>query len=183
MVRRGCGSAALILALNLVATAALAAQRPQQDPGWEAFDFLAGEWVAEGSGTPGEATGSFSFSRDLDGKILVRRNRADYPPAKDRPAHVHADLMVVYHERDGTTRANYFDNEGHVINYTVSVARDLTSITFLSEALPSAPRFRFIYSKEGKDRLRLQFDIAPPGKPEVFSKYVEGVAHRKAAAN
>ena len=183
MVRRGCGSAALILAFNLVATAALAAQRPQQDPGWEAFDFLAGEWVAEGSGTPGEATGSFSFSRDLDGKILVRRNRADYPSTKDKPAYTHTDLMVIYRDRDGTIRATYFDNEGHVINYVVSRSKDQNSITFLSEVSPSAPRFRFIYSKEGKDRLRLQFDIAPPGKPEAFSKYVEGVAHRKSAAN
>ena len=181
MVRRAV-SATLILTLGLLATAALAAQRPQQDAGWEAFDFLTGEWVAEGSGTPGEATGGFSFSFDLDGKILVRRNRADYPPTKDKPAYVHTDLMVIHRERDGTTRATYFDNEGHVINYAVSFSKDQSSITFLSEALLSAPRYRFIYSKQGKDRLRLEFDIAPPGKPEAFSKYVEGVAHRKSEA-
>jgi len=39
MVRRAV-SATLILTLGLLATAALAAQRPQQDAGWEAFDFL-----------------------------------------------------------------------------------------------------------------------------------------------
>lgn len=177
MHRHGFGSTALILVL----TTALPAQRPQQGPSSETFGFLIGEWVAEGRGTPGEATGSFSFSFDLDGKILVRRNRADYPPTKDKPAYVHTDLMVIYLEPDGTTRAAYFDNEGHVINYVVSLSKDQSSITFLSEPLPPAPRYRFIYSKEGKDRLRLEFDIAPPGKPEAFSKYVEGVAHRKSA--
>ena len=41
----------------LIAKASNFAQ--QQSPAdWKAFNFLIGEWVGEGSGTPGEATGS-----------------------------------------------------------------------------------------------------------------------------
>lgn len=155
-------------------------QQPKEAANWDAFRFLLGDWVGEGTGAPGEATGGFSFSFDLEGKILVRRNRADYPATKDRPAFSHTDLMVIYHEPDGqTVRAIYFDNEGHVINYNVGMAQDQTSVTFLSDPSPSAPRFRFTYNKAKSDNLTFRFEIAPPGKPEAFSKYIEGSLHRK----
>src|SRR5215813_3490055 len=146
---------------------------------WEAFRFLVGEWVGKGTGSPGEAGGAFSFSFDLEEKILVRKNRADYPATKDKPAYSHNDLMVIY--KEGTeTRAIYFDNEGHIINYTVTVSKDLpTRITFLSEISPSAPRFRFIYSKINNDNMTFQFDVAQPAKPEAFTKYLEGSLVRK----
>jgi hypothetical protein len=139
-----------------------------------------GEWVGEGAGAPGEATGGFSFSFELEGKILVRRNRADYPATKDKPAYSHTDLMVIYQE-EPTTRAVYFDNEGHVIHYAVSLSKDQTTLTFLSDPSPSAPRFRFAYTKAKSDSMTFQFDIAPPGKPEAFSKYLEGSLRRKPA--
>ncbi|PYT07581.1 MAG: hypothetical protein DMF60_06790 [Acidobacteria bacterium] len=156
------------------------AQQSKETANWDAFHFLLGDWVGEGADAPGEAAGGFSFSFDLEGKVLVRRNRADYPATKNRPAFSHTDLMVIYHEPDGqTVRAIYFDNEGHVIHYGVSMAQDQTALTFLSDPSPSAPRFRFTYNKAKNDRMTFRFDIAPPGKPEAFSKYLEGSLRRK----
>lgn len=183
---------ALMLSVVLLLLGSLSApqsfaQQPKE-PNWDSFRFLLGEWVGEGTGAPGEGTGGFSFSFDLQGKILVRKNSADYPAAKDKPAYSHTDLMVIFREADGSReaddslRAIYFDNEGHVIHYAVSLSKDQNTLTFLSDPSPSSPRFRFIYSKATPDRLKLEFDIAPPGKPEAFSKYIEGSAHRKPAS-
>lgn len=156
-------------------------QQPKDNFNWDAYRFLVGEWVGEGAGAPGEASGGFSFSFELEEKILVRRNRADYPATKDKPAYSHTDLMVIYQEPEGT-RAIYFDNEGHVIRYLVSLSKDQTALVFLSEPSPSAPRFRFTYKKANNDSMTFQFDIAPPGKPEAFSKYLEGSLRRKQPA-
>ena len=148
---------------------------------WEAFRFLVGEWVGKGTGSPGEAGGAFSFSFDLEEKILVRKNRADYPATKEKPAYSHTDLMVIYKE-GAETRAIYFDNEGHTIHYTVTVSKDLpTRLIFLSDTSATAPRFRFIYSKVNNDNMTFQFDIASAGKPEAFTRYLEGSLVRKPA--
>jgi len=170
---------ALLLAYIFVLIAPARAQQSNElnsDP----FRFLLGEWVGEGSGKPGEATGGFSFSFDLEKKILVRRNYANYPATKDKPAYSHTDLMIIYQEAaSNATRAIYFDNEGHVINYAVAFSSDNTRLVFTSEPSASAPRFRFTYCKPNDERLTFEFEIAPPGKPDAFSKYVQGSAHRK----
>ena len=144
-----------------------------------------GDWAGEGSGQPGQAGGgAFSFGFDLQGKVLVRRSYAEYPPSKDKPSYRHDDLMIVYKDTDGKgTRAIYFDNEGHVIEYSVTFSQDQKTLTFLSEPVASAPRFRLIYTRVKDDVLSFEFDIAPPGKPDSFSRYIEGKAHRKAVGN
>lgn len=38
----------------------------QQNPSWDKWNWLLGEWVGEGSGQPGEGGGTFSFKPDLD---------------------------------------------------------------------------------------------------------------------
>lgn len=86
--------------------------------------------------------------------------------------------MVVYQE-GGKTKAVYFDNEQHVINYTVELSKDSNAAIFLSDASPSAPRFRLTYSEMGTDRVKITFDIASPGKPDSFKTYVEGTARKK----
>jgi hypothetical protein len=147
---------------------------------WEPFRFLIGDWVGEGSGQPGKGSGEFSFSLDLQDKILMRKNRSAYPAAAGRPAFVHDDLMVTYRtEGDGPAKAIYFDNEGHVIHYTATVSTDRQAIRFLSEASTSAPRFRLTYAKEDEGKVRITFEIAPPGKPDAFKTYLEGTARRK----
>jgi hypothetical protein len=148
--------------------------------GWALFECLLGDWVGEGSGQPGQGTGEFSFHPDLQNRILVRRSYAAYPPTKDRPAFRHDDLMVVYRESaSAPLRALYFDSEGHVIHYSVTASFDQKTIEFVSEGLPSSPRYRLTYVKTGSDTLTLKFEIAPPGKPDSFSTYIKAKARRK----
>ncbi len=143
---------------------------------WDALQFLVGEWVGEGGGGPGQGSGGFSFLPDLRDTVLVRRNRAEYPAQNGRPAYSHEDLMVVY--RDGTrVRGDYYDNEGHVIRYAVQAAGGQT--VFLSDEQPSAPRYRLTYTKSGTDAVKIKFEIAPPGKPDQFAKYIEASAKKK----
>jgi hypothetical protein len=145
---------------------------------WGPVQFLVGNWVGEGGGQPGQGTGVFSFSPDLQGKILVRKNFAEYPAASGRPAFRHDDLMIVY--RDEAThglRATYFDSEEHVIPYTVKASEG--GVIFVSEGAPSSTRFRMTYTSTGKDTLKIKFEIAAPGKE--FAPYIEAAAHREAA--
>ena len=147
---------------------------------WASFENLIGDWEGEGEGQPGQGTGGFTFLPDLQNHILVRRNHAAYPATKDRPAFTHDDLMVVYRDSDDSPpKAVYFDSEGHVIHYSVTASADHKTIEFVSEALPSSPRYRLTYFMTGGGALTLKFEVAPPGKPDSFSTYIEAKAKRK----
>ena len=160
----------------ILASAAIAAP---EDAAWEPFAFLVGNWTGEGTGAPGEGTGGFSFQYDLQGKVLVRKNHADYPKTKDRPAYSHEDLMVIYRESPaGPFRADYYDNEGHVIHYTISTSPDRSTVEFISDPAAAAPRFRFTYKRTGQDSVGIKFEIAPPGKPDAFGPYIDAKARR-----
>ncbi len=166
-----------IAALLVMPTLALSKPRPA-DP-WQPLQFLMGEWTAEGSGDPGQGSGSFSFRYDLDKKIVVRLNRSDYPATKDRPAFSHGDLMVIYPDaKQSGFRAIYFDNEGHVIEYQVNSPSDGT-VEMVSEAAQDSPRFRLTYTKSDGGSLNIKFEIAPPGHPDAFKTYLEGHARPK----
>jgi len=151
--------------------------QPPADPVRAALDQLAGEWTGIDTGTPGEATGGFSFRADLQGQVIIRRNYANYPATKDRSAFRHDDLMVFHHEgTQSPWRADYYDNEGHVIRYIVT--SDAGKLVCVSEPSPDAPRFRFTYTFDGPQTLKLKFEIASPGKPDAFSTYIEASARR-----
>ncbi|MGC4054052.1 MAG: hypothetical protein QM757_33630 [Paludibaculum sp.] len=138
---------------------------------------LIGHWVGDGSGSPGTGTGEFSFEPGLQGKVVLRKNFAEYPKTAERPAFRHDDLMVVYQEGgQGPLRADYYDNEGHVIRYTVSA--EGKTIRFLGDVTAGAPRFRLIYTLTRSDTVRIQFEMAPPGQPEAFRPYIEATARR-----
>ena len=141
---------------------------------WAPFEFLLGDWTGEGTGTPGQGAGGFSFHPELEGKILVRRNHAEYPASKDQPAAHHEDLLTVYIE-GGAYKADYFDNEGHVIHY--GVIPSSAGVVFLSEPGPG-PRFRLTYTKTGPQTVRIKFEIAAPDLPDVFKSYLEATARR-----
>jgi hypothetical protein len=170
----------LLITLAALLPVSIASRAQETTSEWAPFEYLLGDWVGEGGGQPGQATGEFSFHPDLQNRILVRRSYAAYPPTKDRPAFRHDDLMVVYRESDSAPpRALYFDSEGHIIRYLVTASSDQRTIEFVSEALPSSPRYRLTYVKTGSDTLTLKFEIAPPGKPDSFSTYIEAKAKRK----
>jgi hypothetical protein len=141
---------------------------------WGPMGFLVGKWAGEGDGSPGAGAGAFSFTADVQGKVLIRKSYAEYPATNGRPAFRHDDLTIVYRE-DGELRAIYFDNEDHVIRYTIEAAPD--GVRFVSDSAAKGPRFRLTYTSTGKDTLKLKFEIATPGKD--FSPYIEAKAHRE----
>jgi len=152
------------------------AQQPSNP--WKDFDFLLGEWTWSGGGQPGQAiTGTSTFKPDLNGSVLRRTVHLEYPASKERAAFTHDDLLYVYRDpAGGALRAIFFDNENHVIRYSVTVAPD--SIQFLSDAAPTGTRARMTYTQVSPDSVTETFELAPPGKPDEFAKYVEFVAKR-----
>ena len=160
------------MVILLISLISLPAQPAGDAVNWDSWKFLLGEWIGEGGGLPGQGAGGSKFYLDLQNRILIRTNYSQFPASKDRPAFSHNDLMIIYQD-PGTARAVYFDNEGHVIHYTAGFSSDFNTLTFTSEIKPSEPRFRLTYTKEPGSALKLKFEIAPPGKPEAFSTYVE----------
>jgi len=180
MIRKNICFAALLFVLLFVPSLG-AAQNSTPDP-WAGWQFLLGTFDAgESSGTPGSASsGSFTLAQDLNGKVLVRRNHADYPATQDRPAFTHDDLMVVWHE-GGTAKALYTDSEGHVIHYSVSLSGDGKEIVFLSEN-GGGPQYRLTYDDLGSGAVRILFEVAAPGSSGAFAKYIEATVHRKSSS-
>lgn len=159
---------------SLIAAALLAvpllpqAPAPPPDP-FAPLRFLVGEWKGEGNGQPGQASGKADYRFELDGRVLVRRNQADLAVANGRPVGHHEDLMTIFVE-GGQVKALYLDNEGHTIRYLVTPKPD--GVVFTSEPAPG-PRFRLSYLKKAEAVVSVRFEMAPPGKPETFSVYLE----------
>jgi hypothetical protein len=154
--------------------------------GLAGLSFLLGEWEGRGGGGPGQGSGWFSFSPDLQQKVVVRRNHSDYPAAEGRAAYSHDDLMVIYTLAAGRPlQAIYFDSENHVIRYQVrldaAASPGRQAAVFLSDAAPPSPRFRLTYQMTGPDALDLTFEIAPPDKPDAFARYITASARRRAS--
>src|ERR1700693_1226171 len=62
---------------------------------WRPLEFLVGHWTGEGTtADQGSGTGAFSFTPDLQNKILLRKNFAEYPKANGKSAYRHDDLMI-----------------------------------------------------------------------------------------
>jgi hypothetical protein len=168
----------LIIILIILLSPFSFSQQSAKNIVWDNWKFLIGNWEGEGSGKPGEGRGFFSFKFDLEEKILIRRNHSEYPATKNNPAIIHDDLLIIYKDFPGNPdKSIYFDNEGHVINYSINFSKDST-VVFTSEIIPKAPRFRLSYILSGVDGVKIIFEIAPPDKPETFSKYLEGFAHK-----
>jgi len=185
------GHAVALCALVLTANVAFSREGSQAAPQAAAtaapaspldtLRFLVGTWQGEGGGRPGQGSGSASFTFDLDGRVLLRHNRSEYPATGDKPAVIHDDLMVIY-PVPGTRKleAMYFDNEGHVIEYAVAASPDGRRVVLSSEPEPSSPTFRLTYAVVDGNTVDVTFEIAPPGHPDAFKPYVSGRMHRAA---
>jgi hypothetical protein len=164
--------ARLVLLLALLAFPSASARAGAPDP-WARLRFLLGEWRGEGEGDPGAGTGGSTFALELDGKILVRHNRADYPATATRPAMQHRDLLVVWPgDADSLLHASYFDNEGHVIQYDVLAPGGRAVL----ESGGAGPRFRLTYEARPDGGLVTEFFTAPPGGG--FTRYLTGTLRR-----
>lgn len=130
-------------------------------PDWRNLEFLLGKWtgIAGEKETPlGAGQGAFSFELDLNRKVVVRRNNATY----DSGAR-HDDLMVIYFDgpQGAPPRAIYFDSEGHVIRYNVTVPGANRAV-FESDGTQPGPKYRLTYWMEGSS-LKGTFEVAAPG--------------------
>lgn len=165
----------MVAVLVLFATMAVAQELPRDR--WADWQPFLGAWEGAGGGGPGQGSGGFTFTTELQGAVLVRHNYAQYPATKDKPAYRHDDLMVIYPDASGKkTRADYWDNEGHVIHYVVEFTDH--QLVMVSDAGQPGPRYRLTYVKTGDNDLKLTFEIAPPEAPEKFKIYIEASAKR-----
>jgi hypothetical protein len=139
--------------------AAVCLQAQPADP-WKPIQFLTGDWVGEGAGSPGPSQGACSFAFDLQRKVLIRKSYSESAASR------HEDLMVIYFDQE--LKAVYFDSEGHVIHYRVESGPD--SVRFLNEG------FRLSYRKDG-EKLAMDFEVAAPGKP--FANYLHAMLRKK----
>ena len=143
----------------------------RQDSTWNKWNWLIGDWAGEGSGQPGIGGGTFSFKTDLDQKILIRKSHSEYPAAGNQPKVVHDDLMIIYPDYSGNpVKAIYFDNEGHIINYSVSYSDKAIILT--SEKIQNVPVFRLTYSALEDMTVDTKFEISQDGVK--FNTYIEG---------
>lgn len=145
----------------------------QQDTSWGAWSRLIGNWTGEGNGKPGTGGGFFSFSTDLDNNILVRKSHSEYPAAENKPKIIHDDLMIIYKDFAGkASKAIYFDNEGHTINYNITYTD--SSIILTGEKVKNTPVFRLSYIWLHENSINVKFEFSKDG--ENFSTYIEGKA-------
>jgi len=169
----------LFSALALAATTS----RSADAPGLSALKFLEGKWVGEGSSEAGRGGGYATFEEDLQNKVIVRRNHAEYPASHDRAAYQHDDLMVIYVDPSSKgVRAFYTDNEGHVIQYVVSVSADGNTVTFLADREPGAAQYRLTYARLEENKMTILLEARGASQEGQFQKVVEGRMHRAAAA-
>ena len=170
---------ALLLASGGAPSAAAAP--PGSDP-LEPLTFLLGTWEAgANTGEHGAGSGGTTFARSLQGRVIVRTNYADYPASAERPATRHDDLMVIYAPAGGALEADYYDNEGHKIHYTLS-APDANHLVFLGDAPVAGPRFRLSYARRDEKTVDGLFEMTAPGHPEAFQKYLSWEMHRAEGA-
>jgi predicted dehydrogenase len=158
---------ALLLALQRAAAAQADAFAP--------LAFLLGEW--EAVETPAAERGAFAFRLAVQDHVIIRTNEAVYAATADRPASRHDDLMVIFGE-NGSLKADYFDNEGHVIRYAVR-SPSQGVVTFVSDPNPREPRYRLTYRGDAAGSVAGSFEVAPPGSPDAFKSYLSWKARRR----
>lgn len=178
--------AAVLVCLSLPTTALKSLPLPDSGS-LAALKFLEGKWVGEGSSEVGKGGGYATFEEDLQARVLVRRNHAEYPSTDGKPPYAHDDLMIVYVDASKGVRAFYTDNEGHVIQYSVSVSADGTTATFLSDVDGNSPRYRLTYTRTAPDKMTISLEMGQGADTTSFHRIVEGrmvkVAARAAPMN
>ncbi len=165
--------------ITLFATLLLSYIAYSQEPDvrWDKWKYLIGDWVGEGSGKPGSANGNFSFHTDLDENVLIRKSHTVYPSDNGKPERIHDDLMIIYGGGNGTpSKAIYFDNEGHTINYDITYPEH--SFVFTSTTVEKGPVFRLSYVPIDSTRVTIKFEASSVQNPNAFKPYLEGKARK-----
>jgi hypothetical protein len=168
---------AAILYCQLIA--AQAAPPASSDKQWQALGFLEGTWEAKTrrAASGADASGTYTFGKELGGHVLVRyANTAKCAGPTDFNCD-HKDLLYVYQERAAQPlKAIYFDSEGHVIHYRVSVPAPGSAV-FLSDPDTPGPQFRLVYELKGAV-MEGRFQMRLPASTE-WTSYLEWSGTRK----
>jgi len=133
--------------------------------------FLLGGWDGGGSGTPGQGSGGTSFATGLQDRVIVRTNFAMMAATDKTPASRHDDLMIIYVDDQRVVRADYYDNEGHVIRYRVTSSGP-GRVAFFSEPLADGSVYRLTYESAAGGVVKGSFSVAPAEKPDAFTPYL-----------
>jgi hypothetical protein len=146
---------------------------PGANEQWRALSSLEGTWNARTrqAASAIEASGTYTFRKELGGRILARHtSTAGCKGPLDYDCE-HSDLLYVYQEIPSQPlKAIYFDNEGHVIHYSISTPAPM-SVVFLSDPVGTGPQFRLIYELKGAV-MEGKFQMHMPGKTE-WTSYLE----------
>jgi len=149
------------------------AQTPAKPDPWAGLRFLLGSWEAKTTGgvAQAQASAGYAFRLELRDHILARHSRTGACAAPDDFDCQHSDLLYIYPAGNGQAlEAIYFDNEGHVIHYGVSIPMPGT-VVFLSDPAQPGPQYRLSYTLlEGV--ISGRFELRMPNQTE-FTSYLE----------
>jgi hypothetical protein len=146
----------------------------------KALSFLEGSWDAktQGGSAGAQSAGTYVFQLELKGHILARHSNSD--PGCKGPTDFnceHSDYLYVYSDAiSKTLKAIYFDNEGHVIHYTVTVP-DVTTAEFISDPYQTGPQFHLIYQLRN-GVMSGKFQVQMPGQ-QIWTSYLEWSGGKK----
>ncbi len=170
----------LILPALAIAFSAQAQNASQPTGPFQQLSFLIGTWEAKTVNNPAvAASGTYTFRAELNGHILARHSTSNSVACKG-PADFdceHGDLLYIYADAPGQPlHAIYFDNEGHVIHYTVT-APTATTAELLSDSSQPGPQFRLFYELKGAV-MSGKFQMRMPGQHD-WRSYLEWTGSKK----
>ncbi len=157
----------------------LGGQTPATADSLKALSFLEGTWSAT---TPGGASapsvaGAYMFKRELGGHVLARHSTSASCKAPADFDCEHGDLLYVYPDGPGQVlKAIYFDNEGHVIHYEVTMPTR-NRVVFLSDPAVPGPKFRLVYELK-ESVMSGKFQMQMPGQAD-WKSYLEWSGAKK----
>jgi len=144
-----------------------------------ALRFLLGTWGAKTTGgvAQAQASAGYAFRLELRDHLLARHSRTGACSAPDDFDCQHSDLLYIYPAAAGQAfEAIYFDNEGHVLHYAVSIPKPGTAV-FLSDAAQPGPQYRLSYTYlDGV--MSGQFEMKMPAQTD-FTSYLEWSGKRQ----
>ncbi len=130
-------------------------------------------WEAKTTGgvAQAQAQAAYTFRLELRDHILARHSRTGACVSSDDSQCQHSDLLYIYPGTNGQGfEAIYFDNEGHVIHYGVSIPKPGT-VVLLSDAAQPGPQYRLTYTfLDGVMSGELEMQM--PGQT-AFTSYLE----------
>ena len=144
------------LLLLVAVTGFLSTSFSPQNSKSDKWNWLIGEWKDSGSG---QALYKFTFTFDLDKKIIVRRTNSSQPDITGKYNFTHEDLMIIYADQTGKPdKAIYFDNEGHIINYKITF--EGKSIVFKNYDIGNSPVYRLTYTRIDDETISRKFELS-----------------------